>query len=88
MKVSWLKKTVSCVTIAAFLMASAGPSFSQMTQASVLPAPGQMVPLSASSAPAVLKGIKIYPENPFRFDFILDVGGGEKGANYGGAGPA
>jgi len=40
----------------------------------VLPAPGIMVNLSPSLDPPILKGIKIHPENPFRFDFILDKG--------------
>jgi hypothetical protein len=39
-----------------------------------LPAPGVMVHLSPEFNPAVLKGIKVHPENPFRFDFILDKG--------------
>lgn len=40
----------------------------------VLPAPGTMVPLSAPLVVAKLKGIKVHPENPFQFDFILDRG--------------
>ena len=40
----------------------------------VLPAPGQMVHLSQPFNPPVLKGLKVHPENPFRFDFILDQG--------------
>jgi len=39
-----------------------------------LPAPGVMVGLSPDFMPPVLRGIKIYPNNPFRFDFILDKG--------------
>jgi|GEM_PF-6855730 len=39
-----------------------------------LPAPGVMVHLSPEFAPPLLKGIKIYRNNPFRFDFILDTG--------------
>lgn len=39
-----------------------------------LPAPGTMVKLSAGYAPAVIKGIKIYADNPLRFDFIIDTG--------------
>ena len=39
-----------------------------------LPKPGVMVPLSPSFNPPVLKGIKVYPDNPFRFEFILDQG--------------
>ena len=39
-----------------------------------LPAPGVMVPLSPGFNPAIIKGIKIYPQNPLRFDFIVDIG--------------
>ena len=39
-----------------------------------LPAPGVMVPLSPPLDPPILKGIKVYTDNPFRFDFILDQG--------------
>ena len=41
----------------------------------VLPAPGAMVQFKPCILiPPVLKGIKIHPENPFRFDFILGQG--------------
>lgn len=40
----------------------------------LLPLPGQMVTLSPAFNPPVLKGIKVYPDNPLRFDFILDKG--------------
>jgi hypothetical protein len=40
----------------------------------ILPAPGQMVTLSPSFSPAVLKGIKLDPKNPFRFHFFVDRG--------------
>jgi len=39
-----------------------------------LPAPGVMVHLSPPLNPPILKGIKVHPDNPFRFDFILDQG--------------
>ena len=39
-----------------------------------LPAPGDMVHLSPEYNPPILKGIKIHPDNPFQFDFILDKG--------------
>ena len=37
-----------------------------------LPAPGVMVHLSPPFDPPILKGIKVQPDNPLRFDFILD----------------
>ena len=39
-----------------------------------LPAPGVRVGLSPEFNPAILKGIKVHPEDPFKFDFILDQG--------------
>ncbi|MBF0595732.1 MAG: hypothetical protein HQL22_12310, partial [Candidatus Omnitrophica bacterium] len=38
------------------------------------PVPGTMVGLSQPFNPPVFKGITVYPENPFKFDFILDKG--------------
>ena len=39
-----------------------------------LPMPGTVVSLSASHAPVLMKGIKTYSDNPFRFDFFIDPG--------------
>lgn len=39
-----------------------------------LPAPGTRLALSTAFAPPLLKGIKVYQNDPFRFDFILDKG--------------
>ena len=39
-----------------------------------LPVPGVMIHLSPTFNPPILKGIKVNPNNPFRFDFILDKG--------------
>jgi len=41
-----------------------------------LPVPGVMVHLSPPLDPPILKGIKVHPDNPFKFDFILDKGDG------------
>ena len=42
--------------------------------AELLPAPGQVLALSAPYQPALLRGITINPDNPFRFDFLLQRG--------------
>lgn len=39
-----------------------------------LPAPGSQVSLSPVFIPPLLKGIKVYPNDPLRLDFILDKG--------------
>ena len=39
-----------------------------------MPAPGVRVSLSPEFNPPILKGIKVHPDNPLRFEFILDKG--------------
>ena len=58
----------------AFLVNMFGPLPSAQAQEFRLPAPGQMVALSPAFSPAVLKGIKLDPQNPFRFHFFVDRG--------------
>jgi len=62
----------------AFLINTFGPLPIAQAQELRLPAPGTMVRLSPAFNPPILKGIKVNPDNPFRFDFILDVGDGSK----------
>jgi len=39
-----------------------------------LTTPGQMVKTSALYNPTLIKGLRIYPNNPLRFDFIVETG--------------
>jgi len=39
-----------------------------------LPVPGSMVSLSPAFTPAILRGIRVYPDNALKFDFIVDSG--------------
>ncbi len=39
-----------------------------------LPAPGTFVGLSPVYHPVLLRGVRVHPEDPFRFDFIIDKG--------------
>ncbi len=39
-----------------------------------LPQPGVMVNPTANFVPVILKGVKVYADNPLRFDFIVDSG--------------
>ncbi len=64
----------SFVILLAFLVNTFGPIPTAQAQDFRLPAPGTMVSLSPAFAPPELKGIKVHPNNPFRFDFILDAG--------------
>ncbi len=42
----------------------------------LLPKPGTMIQLSPAFEPAIFKGIKVHPDNPFKFEFVLDKGDG------------
>ena len=46
------------------------PAQAQMT----LPAPGELIAQSPTYQPAVLKGIKLDAQDPFRFHFFVDAG--------------
>ncbi len=70
-----LRKTISVAILVTFLANTFGPVPSAQAQEFRLPAPGVMVHLSPEFNPPILKGIKVHPDNPFRFDFILDKGG-------------
>ena len=60
--------------IFAFLANTFGPLPLAQADEFRLPSPGVIVHLSPEFNPPILKGIKVHPDNPFRFDFILDKG--------------
>ena len=64
----------SFVILICFLFNTLGPLPIASAENFHLPAPGVMVHLSPPHEPPVLKGIKVHPDNPFQFDFILDQG--------------
>lgn len=72
-------KALRIPLILAFVLNCLGPQAASAEEV-YLPAPGSMVPLSREYHPPVLKGIKVYPDSPFRLDFILDQGDGGKNA--------
>jgi len=39
-----------------------------------LPLPGSMVPVSSAYMPVIVKGLTIHPDDPLKFDFIIDAG--------------
>src|SRR3989338_7504258 len=68
-----LKRLISLVILVTFTLTGVmPPAYAQVIGS--LPVPGTMVTLSPGFAPAVLRGIKVYPQNPFQFDFIVDTG--------------
>src|SRR5271169_5063205 len=72
-----MKRAPLILIIVAFLVNTLGPLPLAQAQDYRLPAPGIMVHLSPPLDPPILKGIKVHPDNPFRFDFILDRGEGQ-----------
>ncbi len=67
------KRTFLVGLLCAFILNVLGPLPSRAEEF-YLPKPGQMVHLSLLVNPPLLKGIKVHPDNPFMFDFILDQG--------------
>ncbi|MFH0753641.1 MAG: hypothetical protein V2A70_03645, partial [Candidatus Omnitrophota bacterium] len=67
-----MRKLISLFILSAFLMnCLVPPSFAQLLN---LPAPGSMVGVSPAFMPTLIKGLKVHPENPLLFDFIVDAG--------------
>ncbi|MBF0595561.1 MAG: hypothetical protein HQL22_11435 [Candidatus Omnitrophica bacterium] len=66
------KFLVSFVAITFVLTSVVSPAHAQVLY-NITP-PNVMVPLSSGFVPAMLKGIKIHTEDPFKFDFIVNRG--------------
>ena len=75
-----MKKPISILIILCFFVTSVYGNYPVYAQDFRLPAPGVRVGLSPQFNPPILKGIKVHPDNPFRFDFILDQGDSANGA--------
>ena len=68
-------KLINFYIAAAFFSSLIGPIPKAQAQPLLgLPEPGAMVNLSPAYQPAILKGVTVHKENPFLFDFIVDVG--------------
>ena len=39
-----------------------------------LPAPGKLVSLTPSFAPPLIRGLKVFKDNPFKFEFVMSQG--------------
>ena len=68
------KQSLCIVILLAFLANTFGPIPMAQADEFRLPIPGVMVSLSQPLEPSILKGIKVHPNNPFHFEFILDKG--------------
>jgi len=85
---SWLVQSKSrvnfrltaMITLAAFCISIFTPEIFRLTPsatAAVLPymaEPTRLLSTTASFKPVNLKGLKVYPDDPFKFDFLIDEG--------------
>ena len=75
---SLFRTTALCILLT-FIPAEIVPSVFLSSQAHAqtildLPTPGTMVTTTVPFSPPILRGLTIHPENPLRFDFIVDRG--------------
>jgi len=71
----FLRRLVSVCVLVCFLFTFIIPP--QKTYADPvlgLPQPGTMVNLTPAYVPVIIKGLRVHPENPILFDFIVDTG--------------
>ncbi|MFC1510665.1 hypothetical protein ACFL49_03290 [Candidatus Omnitrophota bacterium] len=69
-------KVLSCVLSIVFTWSTVSPSVAMAQSVGMLnlPIPGTMVNVSPAFVPVLLKGMTINPEDPLKFDFIVDSG--------------
>lgn len=68
-------KITTFIILGCFLAQGILPSYSYGLTFNSLPAPTQFITLTQKTFhPASLRGLRFYPENPLRFDFIIDEG--------------
>ncbi|MDP8213342.1 MAG: PEP-utilizing enzyme [Candidatus Zapsychrus exili] len=72
-KHNYICKVISFLLVFSLIFSSIAPSLS-FAQAISLPAPGTFITASPTYVPTFLKGMTIHPEDPFKFDFIIDNG--------------
>jgi len=68
------KRSLRLIVIICFFLTSLGPMSQAHADILNLPAPGSMVNLSPAYQPVMIKGLTVHKDNPFLFDFIVDVG--------------
>ena len=74
-RVSMLRKSISLIIVISFMFTSIiTPANAQAISGLNLPVPGAMVLQSPAFVPVLLKGMTVHPDNPMKFDFILDSG--------------
>ena len=71
------RSCISMIISISFILTSlmpARPSYAQGVALLNLPQPGVMVGVSPVFHPAIISGLKIYPDDPLKFDFVVDTG--------------
>jgi malate synthase len=69
------KKILSLTVIFCFFLTTLGPIPKAHADTVLgLPTPGTMINLSPAYEPVMIKGLTVHKDNPFLFDFIVDVG--------------
>jgi acyl carrier protein len=69
------KRSLSAIIIITFFVSTLTPIPTAHADSILgLPAPGTMVNLSPAYEPVIIKGLTVHKDNPFLFDFIVDVG--------------
>ncbi len=70
-----IRKFFSILLIISFFISSTAiPWEAQAQDVLELPKPGTMVNLTPAYVPLMVKGLRVHPENPILFDFIVDTG--------------
>ncbi len=72
-----MRNITSIAVLSSFILSCVMPSqgYAQaLPGTAFMPEPGAMVQASAAFVPAILKGMKVYPRDPLRFDFLIDTG--------------
>src|SRR5580692_12771686 len=69
------QRFISFWIIVSFFLTSLGPIPQAHADTLLgLPKPGTMINLSPAYEPVIIKGLTVHKDNPFLFDFIVDVG--------------
>ncbi|MBF0485934.1 MAG: hypothetical protein HQL16_05420 [Candidatus Omnitrophica bacterium] len=69
------RRAVALALLLTFLVSGiVPPRYALAQQNFPLPQPQERLSLSPAFIPPLLKGVKVYPDNPFQLDFILDKG--------------
>ncbi|MBF0619872.1 MAG: hypothetical protein HQL19_06860, partial [Candidatus Omnitrophica bacterium] len=68
-----MKKLISLILSVAMIFSSVA-SYAQGVEAMGLPMPGMMIAPSAAFQPAAIRGLTVDTKNPFKFNFIVDLG--------------